>query len=248
MFKSYSLLDINLSMIIEARLLMKGYTCASSLAQLLAKYSQCENISQLTIQAIINRSTQHIITYYNNSDNNSDNVSSLLDNFRSNIAQHVIISSLQVVTSPHKSTRHGDAQRKVSKAANLTMVPEEDEERLETTLSSEGSAIAVQQQIEPLCILIAAKEFQLTIPISLFQEYYPQIDVPAVFERLDKAQREMASECPWSREAVESAQESRAESVMQSDRDKEIGIELHLLLYILALGILYNNKIIFNFA
>ena len=226
MFKSYSLLETSLLMIIEAQLLMKGYTCANTLAQLLVKYAQCEDISQLTIQAVINRSTQHITTYYNTSDNNSDNVSSLLDNFHSNIAQHVIISSLQVVTSPHKSTRHGDAQRKVSKAANLTMVPEEEgEERLEATLSSEGSAITVQQQIEPLCILIAAKEFQLTIPISLFQEYYPQIDVPAVLERLDKAQREMASECPWSREAVESAQESRAASVMQSDRDKEIGIE-----------------------
>ena len=72
MFKSYSLLETSLLMIIEAQLLMKGYTCANTLAQLLAKYAQCEDISQLTIQAIINRSTQHISTYYNTSDNNSD--------------------------------------------------------------------------------------------------------------------------------------------------------------------------------
>ena len=209
-FKNYSLVEIPLSMAIEARLIINKFTDISNLTKFLSQYAKQYKVLRHDIQAIITRSIHHINKYIENK-----SVNTTTSGVYSAVTHHVIVYYMQELTE-HESrmiSKQSDTQR-----GNLAVVQEEDEE--EQVINEEDASVTMQRHLEQISVLVSIWELQLAVPaLELFEEFFSKISVESVLEKLDKSQQEMIEGCSWSREDIESAHESRTTSVMQSDKD-----------------------------
>lgn len=216
-FKSYNMACAPhySSVFYEAMLLSKGFVSANTLSLFLTHYMEkCPPISKTQIKSTIELSSQHIITYYNG----SIPTDKTLGVVHSSVVQNVLLSQLHGATSngsSHVSSRQGGGQEKLS-----VLQEEEEEEEKEEKQSNTNP---LHQKLESLSFIISLWELQLPLPLEVFEKSFPHIKVSAVLEELVKGQSHVANDYPWSREAVESLQESRATSVMMSEKDKDTG-------------------------
>lgn len=208
-FKNISLINPPLSISIEALLIVNGFTDKNNLGQFLSRYSKEYNIPKHDIQALITRSIQHISNYYDTNPTASSHLHSA-------VTHHVIMHHVQ--ETHDLPSRQSDTQRNIG---NLFVVHEEEEEEQERDDEEDGVSLTIQQRLEQISILVSIWELQLSFPIEILCEFFPKLEVGSILEGLDKSQQEMIEGCNWSREDIESAQESRATSVMQSEKDKE---------------------------
>lgn len=214
-FKSYSISEPPPVILYEAMLLAKGFVSSSSISLFLSQYVREHSVSKNDIQAVIDQSSQHISTYYNA---DVTFIKPIRGTLCSSVAQNIILSQLQSSSdhSSHVSSRQGD------KPTPLAVVHEEDEDQSEEPTSSDCTS-SIQRRLEPLSILVSLWELQLPLSVEYMQECFPELQVSVVLKGLEKGQADIANDYPWSREAVESAQESRATSVMLSERGKDAG-------------------------
>ena len=221
-FKTYSIQEAPPSMTYEALFISNGFVSAvSPLSLFLSRYTAENNVNKTDACALISLSSQHIKDYHHHYGQQSFELYLSLSpppptTLSSSVASTVILSHLS--QSSHDSittSRQGGPA--------LPVLVEEDEENEDDADLREESSDSLLQKLELLSVLVSIWELQLPLPpatLHSMQEYFNDINVSEVLEELDKGQAETVSVYAWSREAVESAQESRAASAMLSTRGR----------------------------
>lgn len=225
-FKTYSIQEAPPSVTYEALFISNGFVSAvSPLSLFLSRYTSENNVNKTDACALISLSSQHIKDYHHHYGGSHYQQSfepylSLSPppptTLSSSVASTVILSHL--TQSSHDSlatSRQGGPA--------LPVLVEEDEENEDDVDLREESSDSLLQKLELLSVLVSIWELQLPLPptaLDSMQEYFNDINVSEVLEELDKGQAETVSVYAWSREAVESAQESRAASAMLSTRGR----------------------------
>uniref|UniRef100_A0A1X7UKN4 Uncharacterized protein n=1 Tax=Amphimedon queenslandica TaxID=400682 RepID=A0A1X7UKN4_AMPQE len=229
-FKTYSIQEAPPSVTYEALFISNGFVSAvSPLSLFLSRYTAENNINKTDACALISLSSQHIKDYHHHYGGSHYQQSfepylSLSPppptTLSSSVASSVILSHL--TQSSHDSlatSRQGGPA--------LPVLVEEDEENEDDVDLREESSDSLLQKLELLSVLVSIWELQLPLPpaaLQSMQEYFSDINVSEVLEELDKGQAEIVSVYAWSREAVESAQESRAASAMLSTRGRNTNL------------------------
>ena len=227
-------MPIDVDIKIESCLVSCGYKNVTFLKHLLSTLhpciSTCINWNQLCY--IVNRAMEHIRTL------SSDNYNTAFDHTTyvySKIAHQVLASKLQQITTQNAFTPSSQF------ATNLLNISEEEEESDEKCDQS-NDMMSLSQTEEVTCLLIAI--WELLIPqissssvlyksmVQCLKEAFPDLDHLSVFEKANSVCDELSSQHPWSRDLVESLQESRATSVMYNENtDSESEFDHATLLY-----------------
>ena len=228
-FKTYSLQEAPSLVIYEAMLLSKGFVSAvSPLSLFLSRYSAENGVSKADVLALLSLSHQHIKDYHTHHTGGYFNQQhqqqyNLQASFlapppptvlSSSVASRVILSHLSPATlrDSHAPSREGLAPPPLP-----VLYEEEEGSEAEDARDERGSDVV--KRLEVLSVLVSLWELQLPLQqgaLLLVEEYFTDISVSAVLEELEKGQAEVVGVYSWSRDAVKSAQESRAASAMLS--------------------------------
>ena len=227
-FKTYSLQEAPSLVLYEAMLLSKGFVSAvSPLSLFLSHYSAENGVSKADVLALLSLSHQHIKDYHTHHTGGYFNQQHQQYNLQvsflapppptvlsSSVASRFILSHLSPTTrrDSHAPSREGLAP------PPLPVLYEEEEGGEAEDARDERGSDAVKG-LEVLSVLVSLWELQLPLQqgaLLLVEEYFTDVSVSAVLEELEKGQAEVVGVYSWSRDAVKSAQESRAASAMLS--------------------------------
>ena len=226
-FKTYSLQEAPSLVLYEAMLLSKGFVSAvSPLSLFLSRYSAENGVSKADVLALLSLSHQHIKDYhthhtggyFNQQQHYNLQVSFLAPPpptvLSSSVASRVILSHLSPTT---RRDSHAPSREGLAPPPLPVLYEEEEGGEAEDARDKRGSDAV--KGLEVLSVLVSLWELQLPLQegaLLLVEEYFTDVSVSAVLEELEKGQAEVVGVYSWSRDAVKSAQESRAASAMLS--------------------------------
>jgi dynein heavy chain len=212
-FKSYSLNNSSVSMVIEAMLIVRGFTNVRTISQFLIRYIEESSICHLDIELIINHSA-YLVHDFNNTGNESASIH-ITRNVHSVIAFQVISQQLSNMSLHTSTMLNQSSEQQFDKFTVVNKDHESCGEYANNNFSMK------QWYLECLSMLITMWKLNLTIPYMLFEEFFPKLDVLLIVKELEKTQQEIGSQVNWSRNDIESVQVSKASDIFQIAKYKK---------------------------
>lgn len=218
-------LPVNSNLRIECSLLSTGFKNVTFIKNSLLAFLQYENIGLSLLECIFDRAMEHLGTL---STADYSTVGECL--MYSSVAQTVMATKLEQGFGTHVLTP--SRQRSAKRTVKLQGITEEDEdeEYMDESGVGDDDLVLQSQRVEVLSLLIAMWELQ---PSSIsgsmnssLVKAFPEVDVESVFQIASDACNELIQRYPWTRDLVESVQESRATSVMYNDNSDTKGTDM----------------------
>ncbi len=235
-FLTYSqLTNSSIDLKIESFLVSTGYKSVGFLKNILSTLLKCEAIDSCLLEGIIHRAMDHLHAL---STNNYDTASCSQYVMSSYIAQQVLATGLLDHTLRQSMLLPSSWQQSAKQPTKLEDITEEGESEGE-----EGEGVAcvdesvLLSQIEELtCILVAVWELVTTqskgCVVQSLEVCLPGLGAGLVLGKAWEVCQDLSKRYPWTRELVESLQESRATSVMYNEASD---VKCEHLLYTLPL-------------
>ena len=213
------------------------------LTNILSTLLKREAIDSCLLECIIHRAMDHLHTLSTNNYSTAYYSQSIMSSY---IAQQVLATGLLDHTLRQAMLLPSSRQQSAKQPTKLEDITEEGESEGE---EEEGVAcidqsVLLSQREELTCVLVAV--WELMTPqskegvVSSLEVCLPGLGAGLVLDKAWEVCQELSNRYPWTRELVESLQESRATSVMYNEAS-DVKCE-HTLYYYIIIIIIYMHN------